>query len=70
MTMHTTLLSTMAKYPAGKTMTLHEVQVGIGRGETQETVECLARDRDSTSRAEEARLLKEGDSMILMGGHD
>jgi hypothetical protein len=60
----------MAKGPAREATTLREVQVGIGRGKAKETIEHLARDDDSASGAEEAGLLEEGDSVVLMGGHD
>jgi hypothetical protein len=60
----------MAERPAGETMTLHEMQVGVSRGKAKETIEHLTRDDDSASRAEEAGLLEEGDSVVLMGGHD
>jgi hypothetical protein len=60
----------MAKFSAGETTTLRKVQIGIDRGKTQETVEHLRRDRDATSGAEETRLLEEGDSVVLVGGHD
>jgi hypothetical protein len=69
-TVHAALLGMISKSPTGKATTLCEVQVGIGRGEAQETIECLARDNNATSGAEETRLLEEGDSVILMRGHD
>jgi hypothetical protein len=68
--MYTALLGAMAKGPAREATTLRKVQVGIGRGKAKKAVERLARDGDSASRAEETRLLKEGDSVVLVGGHD
>jgi hypothetical protein len=68
--MHATLLGMMAERPAGETMTLREMQVGIGRGKAKKTVKRLTEDDDSASGAEEAGLLEEGDSVVLMRGHD
>jgi hypothetical protein len=69
-TTHPALLGTMAKGPAGEAMTLRKVQVGVGGGKVQEAIKHLTGDNELVSRAEEARLLEKGDSVILMRGHD
>jgi hypothetical protein len=68
--MHPTLLGMIAKGPAGEAMTLRKVQVGVGRGKMQEAIERLIGDNNLASGAEEARLLEEGDSVVLVGRHD
>jgi hypothetical protein len=67
---YTALLSMIAKCPARKAVTLCKVQVGISRGEAQKTVKHLTGDGDVMGRTKETELPEEGDSVVLVGGHD